>query len=290
MIFLACLLAGCAKLDSNMFNNDNSINEYLYDDYTGENDFILDETYHIDDSLIHEFTLSSKTPSEREPVTIYATYVGDLSTIDQDTVILYCHGNKWHMDFYWQRTKLLANVGGRSRFGVLTFDYRGYGRSEGVPTEDGMYADARAALDWLRGKGVESRKLIMYGFSLGSAPAVQLTAHPGLLRPSRLILEAPFASTKEMVRDASLLNMPASFFTTVEVDNAGKIKNVKCPFLWIHGVEDDFLSIKTHGEVVFRNYRGTGKAVRVVGANHGSIQTTMGFDAYRNVLLDFIMR
>jgi fermentation-respiration switch protein FrsA (DUF1100 family) len=287
-LFGMIAIASCAKLDSNLYNNDNKITAYQRDNYTAENDFVLDDTYKISDSLIHEFTLLSKLPSEANPVKIYATYVGDLSKIATDTVILYCHGNKWHMDFYWQRTKLFANIGGKNHYGVLTLDYRGYGLSEGVPTEDGMYSDVRAAIKWLKDNGLDDRRFIFAGFSLGTAPVVELSAHPYVLKPARVILQAPFASSKEMVRDASVLNMPASFFTTQEIDNAEKIKYVKAPLLWIHGTDDDFVSMESHGETVYKNYRGQGRAVRVQGANHSDIETTMGFDEYSKAILKFI--
>lgn len=289
LLFSLVLCAGCLKLDDNLYNNDNTIESYLLDDYTGETDFILDGSYTIPDSLIHHFTLGSQAPSESSPTTIHAIYIGDIGQVSQDTVIMYCHGNKWHMDFYWQRAKLLANVGGKNRFGVMMIDYRGFGLSEGKPTEEGMYADVDAALEWLKQQGLTGSRLIMYGFSLGSAPSTELTANPRSLVPAKLMLEAPFASAEVMVQDASGLSMPGSFFTDLEIDNAEEIKKVEQPFFWIHGTKDDFLSIETHGELVYKNYQGTySVAHRIEGGGHGTIQTTMGIEDYKEVVLDFI--
>lgn len=289
LLFSFVLFAGCLKLDSNLYNNDNTLESYQRDNYTGETDFILGNSYTIPDSLVHEFTLGSQASSESSPTTIYATYIGDASQIAQDTVIMYCHGNKWHMDFYWQRAKLLANVGGKNRFGVMMIDYRGFGRSEGDPTEEGMYADVDAALAWLKQNGLTGDRLVMYGFSLGSAPATELTADPRSLLPSKLMLEAPFASAEVMVQDGSGLSMPSSFLTDLKIDNAEEIKKVEQPFFWIHGTKDDFLSIDTHGEVVYKNYQGAFSVPhRVEGGGHGSVQTTMGFEGYKNAVLDFI--
>ena len=99
--------------------------------------------------MVHLFTLDSQTPDESTPTKIYAQYLGDISRIATDTVILYCHGNYAHMDAYWQRAKILANVGGKHRFGVLMMDYRGFGLSEGAATEDGMIS-ARSPLGWMK--------------------------------------------------------------------------------------------------------------------------------------------
>ncbi|HQQ93210.1 MAG TPA: alpha/beta fold hydrolase [Bacteroidia bacterium] len=290
-ILLLFTLSSCLKLDSNLYNNDNTISAYKLDAYTGEQDFILDDSYTIPTSLIHEFTLPSQTDKETSPTTIHALYIGDMNRINTDTVILYCHGNKWHMDFYWQRAKLLANTGWKNRFGVLMFDYRGFGLSEGKPSEEGMYADTKACLNWLKSKGMSQSRLVMYGFSLGSAPACELLAHPVELSATKLILEAPFASAAVMVQDASQLNMPPEYFTDLKIDNAEEIKLIKQAFLWLHGTGDTFLNYKTHGEVVYKNYKGVYSEKSLIdGADHGEIPAKAGFAAYSKTLLDFIIR
>ncbi len=281
--------SSCLKLDSNLYNNDNTIKEYLLDNYTGEQDFVLDASYTIPSALIHRFSLASQTSEETSPFNIQAIYIGDLNRINTDTVILYCHGNKWHMDFYWQRAKLLAHTGSKNRFGVLMFDYRGFGLSEGEPTEEGMYADTKACLEWLKSKGLSNERLVMYGFSLGSAPACELTANPEVLKPARIILEAPFGSAEVMVQDASQLNMPAAYFTDLKIDNAEEIKKVNQPFLWIHGLSDLFLNYKTHGEVVYKNYKGVfSRKLMVEGADHGEVPEKMGFEIYQKNMELFI--
>ena len=283
------MLSSCLKLDDNLFNNDNKIKEYKLDNYTGEQDFILNASYDIPQNFITLFTLESQGPSDSKPTNIRALYIGDISKIGTDTVILYCHGNKWHMDFYWQRAKLLAHVNGKNKYGVLMMDYRGYGLSEGKPTENGMYADVGACMKWLKERGLGNNKLVIYGFSLGSAPACELTANSGALTPSKLILEASFGSAAIMVQDASQLNMPADYFTNLKIDNAEKIKKVQQPFLWIHGLNDNFLNYKTHGEVVYKNYDGTFKTKFMVeGADHGEVPAKMGFEKYLSVVGEFI--
>ena len=284
-------LSSCLRLDDNLYNVTDKITEYKLDNYTGENDFVLDNSYHIQDSLVHLFTLSSKASSESVATTISAIYIGSLSKIKTDTVIMYCHGNKWHMDFYWQRAKLLAHVSGKNKYGVLMIDYRGYGLSEGKPTEDGLYADVDAALQWLKINGLSDSRLMIYGFSMGTAPACELTAKPRSMTPSKIILEAPFASADVMANDGSGLNMPGSFFTNLKIDNAEEIKTISQPFCWIHGTNDNFLNIKTHGEVVYKNYKGLyQEAHRIDGADHGEIPVKMGFVNYLNTLSTFIKK
>jgi pimeloyl-ACP methyl ester carboxylesterase len=293
IIFITLVIAGftsCLRLDNNLFNpNETKITEYKLDNYTGESDFRLDISYQIPDSLIHLFTLPSQSSDETKATKIYALYIGNINHIAADTVIMYCHGNAEHMDFYWQRAKLLANIKNKNRFGVMMIDYRGFGLSEGKPTENGLYADVDAALKWLQNKGLTNNRLVMYGFSMGTAPATKLSAENYSMKPSKLVLEAPFASAEVLVQDASGLAMPGSFFTDLKINNAEEIKKVNQPFFWIHGEADDFLNINTHGALVYNNYNGTYKeAHRIPNAGHSTIETTMGFQNYSNAVGDFI--
>ncbi len=288
LLLSLCTLSSCFNLDSLLYNQTKT-SQYMLDNYSGKVDFTLDYSYHIPDSLVHVFTLPSQSSDESSSTEIYAIYIGNISRISTDTVIMYCHGNRDNMDFYWQRAKLLANTGSKNRFGVLMIDYRSYGMSQGKATEDGLYADVDAGLKWLSDKGLTNNRLVMYGFSLGTAPATKLTAEPKSMTPSKLILEAPFANAETLEQDATGVAMPGSFFSTLKIDNAEEIKNVQQPFFWTHGIADSFLQITTNGQLVFDNYQGTYKeAHKIPNAEHSTIETTWGFSSYSNALLTFI--
>lgn len=279
VVFTAC------RLDSFLYNP-TATTTYKLDAFEGEQRFVLDSSYAIADYLVHLMSLSSGPEEDRE--TIYAIYIGDTNTINQDTVILYCHGNAGNLDYYWQRAKLLANAGGKNRFGVFFMDYRGYGKSTGKPTEDGMYYDVDACMKWLKEKGLTNDRLVIKGFSLGTAPATELTAKPRTLIPSKLILEAPFASFDFMTQDIAKISMAGSFYGNLEIDNAEEIKFVQQPFLWLHGVADDYIGIH-HGEMISKNYRGLHQVVRrVPGGGHSTVPVVMGVDVYAKLIADFI--
>lgn len=281
----------CLRLDNNLFNPDTRIEAYKLDDYSGEQDFVLDASYDIPNNLVSQFTLLSQAPGESKSTSIRAIYIGDIARIATDTVILYCHGNKDHMDFYWQRAKLLAHVSGKNRYGVLMIDYRGFGLSEGKPSEEGLYADVDAAMLWLKANGLSNKRLILYGFSMGTAPVCELTNTPRSMSPAKFILEAPFASADVMAADGSGLNMPGSFFTNLKIDNAKEVKTIQQPLCWLHGTSDNFLNIGTHGEVVYRNYGGSYReAHRVDGADHGEVPEKLGFGNYLNIVSTFIRK
>jgi pimeloyl-ACP methyl ester carboxylesterase len=292
VIVIATLCLSSCRLDDNLFNpNTNKISAYNFDSYTGKVDFKLDASYQVPANLITQFTLQSKAPGESQSTKIYAVYIGNTQRIAVDTVIMYCHGNKDHMDFYWPRAQLLANTRGKNHYGVMMIDYRGYGLSEGKPSENGLYADVDAALQWLKSNGLTNNRLIIYGFSMGSAPAVKLTAEPQSMTPTKLMLEAPIASAEVMVQDATGLSLPASFATDLKINNAELIKKVQQPLFWIHGIDDDFLGIETQGGLVYRNYRGSYKeAHRIAGAGHSDVPLVFGFQNYLKAVGDFIAR
>ena len=287
LIVIGFVSSSCLRMDSFLYNPDDSISEYLLDDFKGETEIDLDPSYALPESTQHVFTLTSDVDGDL--ASIYAVYVGDISSIATDTVIIYLHGNAGHLDYYWPRIKLLANVGEKNRFGVLAIDYRGYGLSEGTPSEEALYADSDAALKWLKENGLTDDRLIIYGFSMGTAPATELAANARTMQPSKLMLEAPFASDEVMVQDASGLSLPGSFFTNLEINNAEEIAKVNEPFFWIHGTADSFLSIETHGEVVYKNYNGSySVAHRVQGGEHRDVPAIMGYKSYSDVVLEFI--
>src|SRR5690554_3667789 len=290
LIGILFVSTSCRKrLDSFLFNNDNSITQYYLDDFDGDLSLDLPNGYGIPESQIHQFKFT--IDDEGETLDVSAIYIGDIATLSTDTVILYCHGNKDHMDHYWPRQKLLSYVGGQGRFGVLMFDYPGYGLSEGKPTENNMYAATGGALKWLKQNSLTNERLITYGYSLGSAPTCMSAGDkPFVLQPNKIILEAPFASSSVMVQDAALLNMPASFFVSTKISNAEQIKKCDVPLYWMHGIDDDFLSFSTHGKLVYDNHSSNWKKKsEVLGAGHNNVPTFMGLEKYKSEILSFIL-
>lgn len=286
---LITTISACNKrLDDFLFNGNNTIDAYYLDNYSGPVSVELGTEFFVPPHMIHQFNYTIF--SEGESLDIAAIYTGDTASISTDTVILYCHGNRDHMDFYWPRQRIYSNLGELGRFGVLMFDYPGFGLSEGKSSEQNMYDAANGALRWLRDNGLTSDRLIVYGFSLGSAPTCRVAAGGFELTPNKMILEAPFASSEVMVQDAALLAMPASFLVNVKIDNAEQVKKANAPLLWLHGVNDDFLAMDTHGEVVYKNHAGAYKrAERVSGGGHETVPTFMGLENYSQRILDFII-
>lgn len=288
------LVVSCARLDDIAFVNDNTIEAYLYDDWDEDPEFEMPEgKYDVADSMIHELSLTSQGPNDDKPYLIRAIYLGNLADVKTDSIIVYCHGQSLHMDAYWQRAKLLAHCGGLHRYGILEMDYRGFGLSEGNPTEEGMYEDVRTCLRWLKENGANNNRVFIYGYSLGTAPATEMAAYFDEFKPRKLILEAPFASAENLGQESTLINFDSKYMADLKFNNADKIKDVSQPFLLFHGEKDDYLKI-SNGEIIFKNYNGVyGDFVRVPEANHSGemgIPPAMGLEEYINTIHEFLKR
>jgi pimeloyl-ACP methyl ester carboxylesterase len=289
ILFIALTALACRKrLDGFLFNP-SQIESYQLDAYQGELTLDLAGEFGVPDSMIHH--LEWNVELEEGSAKMSAIYVGDLASIATDTVILYCHGNKDHMDFYWPRQKLYAHAGGLGHYGVLMFDYPSFGLSEGKSSEANMYRTTARAIEWLQTQGLQNERFVIFGFSLGSAAACEVAAHPAeyALSPSKLILEAPFASAEVMIQDAGLLSMPGSFLVDLLIDNATEIKKINIPLLWIHGEDDSFLTVKSHGQPVYDNKTtGYKEAYLVPGGEHETTPFVAGYQNYIDRISTFI--
>jgi len=282
------ILVSCKKLTLNSLAfPSQKVDQYLFENYEGNQEIDIPDSLVVTAPNHTLVTMESYDAANNETYTIYGVYMGDLATIASDTVILYLHGQSKYIDAYWDRASLLANLGGKYNYGVFMIDYRGYGLSEGTSTEQGLYEDADAAINWLIAQGVDASKTYCYGFSLGAIPTIDRAAFRTDFQFRKIIIEAPLASVENLV-NSSTPGMSPGFVTTYEFNNAEKIKSVTAPLLWLHGKEDAYISID-NGEQIYANHGGTEKvAVRVEDCDHGEIPSKLGYFEYMDRVLDFI--
>ena len=145
--------------------------------------------------------------------------------------VLLLHGNGGNISHYL-RTMLALH---RQGHGVLAVDYRGYGRSEGRPSEEGAYQDAAAAFDHLLlTRRVPADHIVVYGRSLGGAVATWLAAHRA---PGGLVLESTFTRLTD-VGQARYPWLPVTLLSRNRFDSLAQIRRVRCPILISHGRND----------------------------------------------------
>lgn len=288
IIGIIALVASCTKpnLDALAFPS-KKLDAYEFENYDAGEAAVPSE-YAVTSNNRTLISMTSTDDATGEEYTIYGVYIGNMATINTDTVIMYCHGQSLHMDAYWPRATLLASIVEKHHYGIFMMDYRGYGMSEGTPSEQALYDDVDASIDWLIMQGAEASRTFYYGFSLGCIPVIDRAAYRTDFKPAKIMLEAPLASVDNLAHSSLILNVDPNFVSTLEFNNAEKIKDVDAPFLWIHGVEDDYIAIQ-NGELIFDNYQGPLKeAERIEGAGHGDIPKIMGYQTYIDRLETFI--
>jgi len=171
------------------------------------------------------------------------------------------HGNASNLanraDIYGFLRDLPANV--------LAVEYRGYGRSQGAPSEDGLYRDAEAAYHYLvRERGIAPHRIIAFGASLGTAVAADLAArHP----VGGVVLEAPFSSGKAVARRVYPFLPGLGSVVRSKFDTAAKLAHVQAPLLVVHCARDPVLPIAL-GEEVYRLAREPKFFLRLEGECH----------------------
>lgn len=151
--------------------------------------------------------------------------------------ILFCHGNGGNLSHRVDTARVFHELG----YSSLLFDYRGYGLSEGKPTEAGTYRDAAAAWDHLiQTRGLSARQIVVAGRSLGGAVAAWLAKER---HPAALVLESSFSSFVDMGRAAYPI-FPVRLLARFRYDTTAYAKEAGCPVLVIHSPQDDIVPYK----------------------------------------------
>lgn len=193
--------------------------------------------------------------------------------------ILFCHGNAGNISHRLDNIRLLTEM----KLNALIFDYSGYGRSSGKPSEEGLYLDALAAFDYLvNEEKIRPENIILFGRSLGAAAAIDVATKRN---PKSLIIESGFLSTRDMAR-----HMPAfsilSPFLPADYNNIRKIPLVSVPKLIIHGTRDDIVPFSM-GKKLFESANSPKYFYPINGAGHNDTYAVGGKE-YVDVFKNFV--
>ena len=199
--------------------------------------------------------------------------------------VLHLHGNAANVSNHLPLVAWLPAAG----FNVLMLDYRGFGRSQGKSTLDGVVEDAAAALAYLRMRpGVDGGRLIVLGQSLGGATALRLLARDG--SGVRLaVIEAAFASYRGIARDAAMQSVVLAPLVPVatpmlpgaQADPVAALGALRVPLLLVHGTADEVIPFR-HGEQLAAAAPPSSQFIRVDGARH--MESLTRADVQRQVL------
>jgi uncharacterized protein len=161
-------------------------------------------------------------------------FAADKDSARSNLVFLLCHGNGGNISHRAGECQTLLETG----VNVFIFDYRGYGRSQGKPDEEGTYLDAQAAHVWLEQKGFEATNIIAYGESLGGGIAAELALRE---KVAGLVLQSTFTSIPDIGAEIYPW-LPVRLISTIKYDTRSKLPQIHVPVLIMHSRNDGLVN------------------------------------------------
>ena len=180
--------------------------------------------------------------------------------------VLFCHGNAGNLRFPNARRDRLMAIH-QTGANLWAFDYRGFGRSQGRPSESGVYEDALLVHGLARERHRAGNPFILYGRSLGGAVATYLATE--LEPPDRLVLESTFTSAVDVC--AGWVGQDLAQTMSYRFNSSKRIEHLKCPLYMMHGRSDRVVRYAL-GRKLYERYKGPKEFVSVVGAGHNNLQ------------------
>lgn len=172
-------------------------------------------------------------------VRLHGWFVGEQSS----RVLLFFHGNAGNISHRLDSIRQIRSLG----LSVFIIDYRGYGQSEGRPTEKGLYRDADAAWQFLTGdRSKSASEIVVFGRSLGASVASRLA---GQHQPLALIVESSFTSVPDIAQELYPW-LPVRWLSRLSHATRDYVREVHCPVLVIHSRDDEIIPFH-HGEAIF---------------------------------------
>lgn len=175
-------------------------------------------------------------------------------------LVIFFHGNAGNIAHRLDYLRMFHDMD----LATLIVDYRGYGKSSGSPSEQGIYLDAAAA--WLHATqilGFPADRIVLFGESLGGGVAVQLATKQ---RPAALVLASTFTSVPDMGADLYPL-LPIRLLAHIRYDSLARLSEIACPLLVIHSRNDDIIPI-AHGRRLFEAARPPKQFLEMEGGHN----------------------
>ncbi len=205
--------------------------------------------------------VDEKFISTADGIKIQSYFVVDNSS---DNLVLFFHGNAGNISHRMLDLLQFRQFG----VNVLGVGYRGYGKSEGKPSENGIYLDGEAALDYaINELGFDEENIFIFGRSIGTTVAINTSQEKDI---AGLILVSPLASGKDQAKATGLSLI--SFVAGSSFNNVDKVANIICPTLVIHGTDDRVIPYRM-GVDIYSMIKSRKKLVTIRGAGHNNIST-----------------
>ena len=216
----------------------------------------------------------------KDSVTINAWFIP--AKVGTDNTILCCHGNAGNISHRIETIKIFHNMG----LNVFIFDYSGFGKSEGKPSEKGTYEDALASWNYLiNNKKINPDNIIIFGRSLGGAIAANLASK---VKPAGLIIESTFTSVADIAKKMFPL-FPVSLLVRNKYLSKNIISEINCPILVIHSQGDELIPY-SHGVELYHRITSQKQFLEITGGhNEGYMisgkKYTNGINNFINIMV-----
>jgi fermentation-respiration switch protein FrsA (DUF1100 family) len=203
---------------------------------------------------------------------------GQTTSLPTAMTLLWFHGNAGNISHRFASIEKLIEL----EVAVFIIDYRGYGRSEGSPSEQGLYADARGAWDYLTNeRRISPANIIIFGDSLGGAVAIDLAEK---IDAAGLIVQSSFTSIKDMATE--VMPFVPGFILRTKMNSLAKIPRVRCPKLFIHSPADEMVPYRL-GRQLYDAAPAPKQFYEVQGASHNETDI-IGGRAYFEAIGNFV--
>ena len=199
-----------------------------------------------------------------------------IPSTDSKYTILFCHGNAGNISHRIAKLKFFNDLG----CSVFIFDYRGYGKSQGRPSENGFYRDAEAAYGYLLSRGISDNQIIGYGESIGGAVIIYLASKKTI---KALILDSTLSSVKDMIKCAYPF-IPSWVFAS-RFDSENKIRSIRIPKLIIHSLNDEIVPYQL-GKKLYESACEPKNFLQIYGGHNSSFYESK--ELLRRSIGDFI--
>jgi uncharacterized protein len=206
-------------------------------------------------------------------------FPADTNSLRGQLAVLLCHGNAGNIGDRLDACAALLQTG----VSVFVFDYRGYGRSQGVPSEEGTYCDAQAAYQWLRQQGFQGTNMIAYGESLGGGVAAELAMREQV---GGLVLQSTFTSITDMAAELFPW-LPVRWLGTIRYDTYSKLPRLNVPVLVMHSRVDELVPFR-HGQKNFARAGEPKLFCELAGSHNESLVNRRQFITGITRLLDLV--
>ena len=192
--------------------------------------------------------------------------------------LIFCHGNAGNISHRFE----VIDIFHKLNLNVFIFDYRGYGRSQGIPSEDGLYKDAQAAYQYLLSqRDINKQTIVIYGKSIGANVAIDLASR---VQAAALISDGGFTSACDMGKRL-FPYLPIKWIITIKYDALSKINNITIPKLIIHSRDDEIVPFRL-GRKLFEAAAVPKVFYEMEGTHNEAI--FMARDEYSSKINDFL--